>query len=56
MLLHDGYVVGWHWKHINGCTERIECQQCSIEESMDHILTQCEAPGQKEIWERAQQL
>ncbi|KAK0478879.1 hypothetical protein IW261DRAFT_1551551 [Armillaria novae-zelandiae] len=48
MTLHDGYVVGRHWKHINGCEDRIECRWCGTEESMDHILTQCDAPGQKE--------
>ncbi|PBL01905.1 hypothetical protein ARMGADRAFT_860483, partial [Armillaria gallica] len=46
MLLHDGYTVGRHWKHINGCEDRIECQSFSIEESMTHILTRCDAPGQ----------
>ncbi|PBK59858.1 hypothetical protein ARMSODRAFT_966567 [Armillaria solidipes] len=43
MLLHDGCTVGWHWKHIS-------------EESMDHILTGCDAPGQREIWGLAQQI
>ncbi|KAK0203623.1 hypothetical protein DFS33DRAFT_1374098 [Desarmillaria ectypa] len=49
MLLHDGYTVGRHWKHIEGCEDRIECQTCGIEESMDDILT-------GEIWQLAQQL
>ncbi|PBK79710.1 hypothetical protein ARMGADRAFT_1100206 [Armillaria gallica] len=45
MLLHDGYTVGRHWKHINGCEDRIDCQPCGIEENMTHILTGCDAPG-----------
>ncbi|PBK86318.1 hypothetical protein ARMGADRAFT_940913 [Armillaria gallica] len=56
MLLHDGYVVGHHWRHINGCEDTFECKECNTEENMDHILTKCEAPGQREIWDLAQQL
>ncbi|KAK0432570.1 hypothetical protein EV421DRAFT_2000587 [Armillaria borealis] len=56
MLIHDGYVVGHHWRHINGCEDRVECQRCNTEESMDHILTKCDAPGQSEVWSLAQQL
>ncbi len=56
MLLHDGYTVGRHWKHISSCEDRIECQMCGTEESMDHILMGCDAPGQREIWGLAQQI
>lgn len=56
MLIHNGYVVGRHWKHISGCEDRIECIACNTKESMDHILTRCEAPGQNEVWDLAQQL
>ncbi len=56
MLLHNSYVVGHHWKHIDGCEDRIKCQECGTEENMDHILTKCDAPGQREIWELTQQL
>ncbi|SJL00669.1 uncharacterized protein ARMOST_03982 [Armillaria ostoyae] len=56
MLLHDGYTVGRHWRHISGCEDRIECQVCNTEENMDHILTQCDAPGQNEVWNLAQRL
>lgn len=49
MLLHDGYVIGRHWRHINGCEDRVECKECNTKENMDHILTKCEAPGQREI-------
>ncbi|KAK0471380.1 hypothetical protein IW261DRAFT_1553545 [Armillaria novae-zelandiae] len=53
MVAHDGYTVGYHWKHIKGCEERAVCKECSTEESMDHILTTCEAPGQDEVWNLA---
>lgn len=56
MLLHDGYTVGRHWKHISGCKDRIEFQSCGVEENMAHILTRCDAPGQGEIWQLAQDI
>ncbi len=49
MLVHDGYTVGRHWKHISDCEERVQCKECGVEESMDHILITCEAPGQEII-------
>ncbi|PBK94269.1 hypothetical protein ARMGADRAFT_1029410 [Armillaria gallica] len=45
----------WMLLH-NGCEDRVECKECNTEENMDHILTKCEAPGQREIWDLAQQL
>ncbi|KAK0470844.1 hypothetical protein IW261DRAFT_1553664 [Armillaria novae-zelandiae] len=56
MVVHDGYIVRRHWKHINSCEDRIECKKCGTEESMDHILTRCDAPGQREVWELAKRL
>ncbi|KAF8228996.1 hypothetical protein L208DRAFT_1402838, partial [Tricholoma matsutake] len=29
---------------------------CGVPETMDHILTRCESPGQKEVWELAKQM
>jgi ribonuclease HI len=36
--------------------ERAECQHCGTIESMEHILSQCEIPGQKEVWDLAKEL
>ncbi len=56
MLVHDGYTVGQHWKHISDCEERVQCKECGVEESMDHILTMCDAPGQEIIWTLARNI
>ncbi|KAJ6471966.1 hypothetical protein C8R45DRAFT_836219, partial [Mycena sanguinolenta] len=32
------------------------CNRCETEESMNHILTECEEPGQKEIWDLASEM
>ncbi|TFK83514.1 hypothetical protein K466DRAFT_627400 [Polyporus arcularius HHB13444] len=42
--LHDALRIGSYWKHIPGYEDRATCS---------HILTECEAPGQKVIWDMA---
>ncbi|KAH9919254.1 uncharacterized protein B0H18DRAFT_1086704 [Fomitopsis serialis] len=59
MATHDAYMVGSNWLRTGYSDEmkaRHECQTCGVEESMEHILTECEAPGQTEIWNLAEQL
>ncbi|CAK5280006.1 unnamed protein product [Mycena citricolor] len=55
MLIHDGYKVGEHWKRIPGHEEKAHCSHCGEDtlESMKHILLECEATGQQEIWKLA---
>jgi ribonuclease HI len=53
MTTHDAYWVGTHWLRESTTAEmkeRAECQHCGTIESMEHILSQCEIPGQKEVW------
>ncbi|KAK0468577.1 hypothetical protein IW261DRAFT_1346029, partial [Armillaria novae-zelandiae] len=50
MLVHNGYIVGQHWKHISGYEERMQYKEYGIKESMDHILTTSDALGQEIIW------
>ncbi|KAH9929188.1 uncharacterized protein B0H18DRAFT_1093996 [Fomitopsis serialis] len=59
MTIHDAYMVGSNWLRPSYSEElqaRHECQICGVEESMQHILTECDAPGQKEIWELTEKL
>lgn len=56
MLAHDGYKVGRHWLKISGFEQRGTCQHCETTESMEHILTKCESPGQEMVWDLASQL
>ncbi|KAL1747373.1 hypothetical protein HDZ31DRAFT_31981 [Schizophyllum fasciatum] len=60
-MMHDAHRCGRHWEDIPNCEERVYCHHCSnenerIEESMEHILTECEAPGRREIWAEAERL
>ncbi|KAJ6568946.1 hypothetical protein B0H19DRAFT_1349734 [Mycena capillaripes] len=56
MLVHNGYKVGKHWENIPEYEDWGKCDRCGITESMEHILTKCDVPGQKEVWELADQL
>ncbi|KAJ7857002.1 hypothetical protein B0H13DRAFT_2575073 [Mycena leptocephala] len=56
MLVHDGYKVGKYWDNVPTCQQRGQYGACGIHESMEHILTQCAEPGQKEIWDLASEV
>jgi ribonuclease HI len=56
MLIHDGYKVGNHWKKIEALKERAICRGCEVTESMEHILTHCDATGQSEVWDLASEV
>ncbi|EEB96676.1 hypothetical protein MPER_04149, partial [Moniliophthora perniciosa FA553] len=57
---HDAYMVGDKWlrkNFQNEVQERAYCQYCNGKlESMEHIMTECEAPGQDLIWSLAEKL
>ncbi|KAF8868992.1 RnaseH-domain-containing protein [Infundibulicybe gibba] len=47
----DGaYRCGSYWNNIPGYEQRAICPICMVEESMEHILTDCRASGQKTLW------
>ncbi|TFK56225.1 ribonuclease H-like protein, partial [Heliocybe sulcata] len=48
--VHGAYHVGPWWSNIRHYEHRAICQHCQIDDMLEHILTDCSAPGQKEIW------
>jgi zinc-binding in reverse transcriptase/RNase H len=56
VTMHDGYKVGKYWTNIPGYEDRGICNTCQTLETMEHILTVCEAPGQAQIWSLAERL
>ncbi|KAL4255818.1 hypothetical protein AB1N83_014347 [Pleurotus pulmonarius] len=57
MAIHDAFKIGEYW--INNTSDeeyqkRGRCPHCDEAiETMEHILTKCETPGQREIWNLA---
>ncbi|KAH9915980.1 uncharacterized protein B0H18DRAFT_856143, partial [Fomitopsis serialis] len=48
--LHAALRVGPFWSHIPQYEQRATCSTCDREESSDHILLQCAAIGQQQVW------
>ncbi|KAK0459912.1 ribonuclease H-like protein, partial [Armillaria novae-zelandiae] len=56
MTMHDAYKVGTWWENKPGYEQRGRCAICNQTESMEHILFECEAPGQSQVWKLTQKL
>ncbi|KAI0686285.1 ribonuclease H-like protein, partial [Cytidiella melzeri] len=54
--MHGALKVGKYWNHIPHFEERAKCTICHDEESIEHILTECNAPECKQIWQLCQRV
>ncbi len=55
MAVHDGFMLGSHWLRPNMSEElqqRAICAACNEQDSMSHVLFECNAGGQELIWSR----
>ncbi|KAH9833094.1 uncharacterized protein C8Q71DRAFT_690289, partial [Rhodofomes roseus] len=50
-IMHGAIRVGEYWENIPGYEQRATCNVCGTTETVQHILFECQANGQKEIWE-----
>jgi ribonuclease HI len=55
MLIHDAYKVGKHWLKVSGSEWKGICTS-GVTETMNHILTECQENGQKQVWDLALEL
>ncbi|KAH9857856.1 hypothetical protein C2E23DRAFT_707174, partial [Lenzites betulinus] len=51
--MHEAYKVGDYWSNIPGYEQRETCRKCEVVETMEHILTECDAPGRATLWNLA---
>jgi len=54
--MHNAYKVGKFWNNVPGHEQRGQCPTCNTEESIEHILLECDAPGRRQIWKLANKL
>ncbi|KAJ3573178.1 hypothetical protein NP233_g2591 [Leucocoprinus birnbaumii] len=54
--IKGSHKVGRFWVHIPNFEHRAICEHCGTTESLEHILTQCQIPGQNETWELAKNI
>ncbi len=58
MAVHDGYMIGTHWRRPSMSAElqaRATCSICGETETMSHIILECNAVGQDLIWDLLKQ-
>ncbi|KAF9005847.1 hypothetical protein BDZ89DRAFT_1095506 [Hymenopellis radicata] len=48
---HDAYRIGEFWEGTK-LEQRSTCEHCGVTETMQHILLECQAPGQETYMER----
>jgi hypothetical protein len=49
--MHGALKIGDYWSNIPGLEDRGVCVLCGQTETMEHILTICETPARKQIWD-----
>ena len=54
--MHDADRCGAFWLRIPGYEQRVTCQVCRCDESMEHIVTECRVSGQDTVWKLAHTL
>jgi len=54
--MYDAFKIGKFWSRIEGYEQRGICSSCGAEETMEHILTECSAPGREQVWGLANRL
>ncbi|KAJ6469855.1 hypothetical protein C8R45DRAFT_778037, partial [Mycena sanguinolenta] len=48
--VHNIFRLGDFWKHIDNLQIFGLCPHCKIDETLEHIMLDCAAPGQHQIW------
>ncbi|PBK66693.1 hypothetical protein ARMSODRAFT_989329 [Armillaria solidipes] len=56
MAIHNAYKCGRYWENIPSYEHRGRCAVCNAEDSLEYVLLECDIPGQRLIWELAQEL
>ena len=54
--LHGTQKIGRYWFNIQNYEERGICQHCNEDETMNHILTECDHTTRRTIWKEAKEL
>ncbi|KAJ7125857.1 hypothetical protein C8R46DRAFT_927517 [Mycena filopes] len=54
--MHGAHRIGKFWENIPECEDRAICGHCGVVETFEHIMLECERPGQKQVWALAKAL
>ncbi|KAJ7727176.1 hypothetical protein B0H14DRAFT_2410275, partial [Mycena olivaceomarginata] len=54
--MHQPYKLGEYWRSIPSYEHYAPCHHCQVDNSLEHILIECSAPGKEILWGLAQKL
>ncbi|KAJ7806638.1 hypothetical protein B0H14DRAFT_3767615 [Mycena olivaceomarginata] len=54
--MHQAYKIGEYWRNIPTFEHWAECRHCRVDDSMEHTLVECDAPGRENLWDLAKEL
>ncbi|KAJ7429747.1 hypothetical protein B0H11DRAFT_2211913 [Mycena galericulata] len=54
--LHQSYKCGTYWLNLPTYEHRAKCPTCQVDETMEHILVECSAPGRELVWSLCREL
>lgn len=49
--VHNIFRIGHFWNHIENLEILGQCPSCNADETLEHIMLECDAPGQHQVWE-----
>ena len=53
---HRVYRLRAFWSHILGYEDRVECPLCHMEDTLEHIVAECESMEKRVVWSQANRL
>jgi hypothetical protein len=54
--IHGAYMIGNAWANIPNYEQLVDCPNCRVPETMEHILLECTVPTRNTLWSLAQSL
>ncbi|KAJ7861304.1 hypothetical protein B0H13DRAFT_2237295 [Mycena leptocephala] len=52
--MHDIFHIGPYWEHVPNLEILGQCQTCGAPESLEHIMLECDASGQRQVWQQTE--
>ena len=54
--LHNTHKIGNYWDNIENYSHHGLCTKCRVTENLEHILLECDIPGQRVVWKNVKEL
>lgn len=54
--MHNTFRVGLFWDNVPNLEIFGQCATCRVPESLEHSMLECDAPGQRQIWQLVEKL